>query len=98
MRVELSAPVPDLRAQVEAVLEGKAVRLLRLERRLPQHEGGPASERVDLEQLGPRRLFQRTWEKQWGEPPGDDVLADFDRLLQDVLDDATDDTSAEGRS
>ncbi|MCE8032672.1 exonuclease SbcCD subunit D C-terminal domain-containing protein [Halomonas sp. MCCC 1A11057] len=98
VRVELSAPVPDLRAQVEAVLEGKAVRLLRLERRLPQHEGGPASERVDLEQLGPRRLFQRTWEKQWGEPPGDDVLADFDRLLQDVLDDATDDTSAEGRS
>ncbi|MDX5435533.1 MAG: exonuclease SbcCD subunit D C-terminal domain-containing protein [Halomonas sp.] len=96
VRVELSAPVPDLRAQVEAVLEGKAVRLLRLERRLPQHEGGPAPERVDLDQLGPRRLFERTWETRWGEPPQDDVMADFNRLLQDVLD--GEETAGEGRS
>jgi len=86
VRVTLTAPVPDLRARVETALEGKAVRLLRLERRLPQQAADGMPERVDLEQLGPRKLFQRTWEKQWGEPPGDDVLADFDQLLQDVLD------------
>jgi DNA repair protein SbcD/Mre11 len=86
VRVSLTAPVPDLRARVEAALDGKAVRLLRLERRLPQQAADGMPERVDLEQLGPRKLFQRTWEKQWGEPPGDDVLADFDQLLQDVLD------------
>ncbi|MBA2779621.1 exonuclease SbcCD subunit D C-terminal domain-containing protein [Halomonas kenyensis] len=86
VRVSLTAPVPDLRARVEAALDGKAVRLLRLERRLPQQAADGMPERVDLEQLGPRKLFQRTWEKQWGELPGDDVLADFDQLLQDVLD------------
>ncbi|MCE8019410.1 exonuclease subunit SbcD [Halomonas sp. MCCC 1A11036] len=98
VRVELSAPVPDLRAQVEAVLEGKAVRLLRLERRLPQHAAEGRPERVDLQQLGPRKLFQRTWEKQWGEAPGTEVMADFDRLLQDVLDADGEETAGEGRS
>ncbi|MGR2740540.1 exonuclease SbcCD subunit D [Billgrantia sp. Q4P2] len=86
VRISLTAPVPDLRAQVEAVLEDKALRLLRLERRLPQLEGENSAERVDLEQLGPRKLFERTWEGRWGEAPDADVLADFDRLLQDVLD------------
>ncbi|MGR4069147.1 exonuclease SbcCD subunit D C-terminal domain-containing protein [Halomonas sp. LR3S48] len=86
VRVELTAPVPDLRTRVEAALEGKALRLLRLERRLPQLEGENPAERVDLEQLGPRKLFERTWQARWGEAPDADVLADFDRLLQDVLD------------
>ncbi|GGY00635.1 nuclease SbcCD subunit D [Litchfieldella qijiaojingensis] len=87
VRVELSAPVPDLRARVEAALESKALRLLRLERRLPQVDSEGAQARVDLEELGPRRLFERTWQERWGEPVTEEVLADFDRLLQDVLDD-----------
>ncbi|MCC5882853.1 MAG: exonuclease SbcCD subunit D C-terminal domain-containing protein [Halomonas sp.] len=93
VRVELTAPVPDLRSQVEAALEGKAVRLLRLERRLPQIDTEGVKARVELAQLGPRKLFQHTWESRWGEPPGDDVLADFDQLLQDVLDDEGSDAS-----
>jgi exonuclease SbcD len=97
VRVALTAPVPDLRARVEAALDGKAVRLLRLERRLPQQAADGMPERVDLEQLGPRKLFQRTWEKQWGEPPGDDVLADFDQLLQDMLDTPEEPRSEEPR-
>ncbi|WP_280547375.1 exonuclease SbcCD subunit D C-terminal domain-containing protein [Halomonas sp. 11-S5] len=86
VRVKLDAPIPDLRARVEAALEGKALRLLRLERRLPKVEGEAASARVDLESLGPRKLFERTWAARWGQPPEADVLADFDRLCQDVLD------------
>ncbi|MFQ3789420.1 exonuclease SbcCD subunit D [Halomonas sp. A29] len=97
VRVSLSAPVPDLRARVETALEGKAVRLLRLERRLPQQAADGRPERVDLQQLGPRKLFQRTWKKQWGEPPGDDVLADFDQLLQDVLDSPDEQRTGERR-
>ncbi|MCL7939969.1 exonuclease SbcCD subunit D C-terminal domain-containing protein [Halomonas sp. ATCH28] len=98
VRVELDAPIPDLRARVEAALEGKALRLLRLERRLPRTEGEATPARVDLESLGPRRLFERTWESRWGRPPGDDVLADFDRLRQDMLDaDDGDDSPREGR-
>ncbi|MBB3143114.1 exonuclease SbcCD subunit D [Halomonas organivorans] len=87
VRVELSAPMPDLRARIDAALEGKPLRLLRLERRLPAVAAEDAPERVDLETLGPRRLFERTWQARWGEPPDEDVLADFDRLRQDVLDD-----------
>lgn len=95
VRVALEAPLPDLRARVETALKDKAVRLLRLERRLPTVEGDAAAARVDLESLGPRRLFERTWEARWGEPPGDDVLADFDRLRQEVLD--AGDSEASGR-
>ncbi|QOR38137.1 exonuclease subunit SbcD [Billgrantia diversa] len=97
VRVSLTAPVPDLRAQVEAALEGKALRLLRLERRLPQLEGEEAPERVDLEQLGPRKLFERTWETRWGEVPDAEVMVDFDRLLQDVLDADGDEAAGEMR-
>ncbi|MEQ5801476.1 exonuclease SbcCD subunit D C-terminal domain-containing protein [Halomonas sp. H10-9-1] len=86
VRVELEAPIPDLRARVEAALDGKALRLLRLERRLPRVEGEDAPARIDLESLGPRKLFERTWADRWGKPPEADVLADFDRLCQDVLD------------
>ncbi len=96
VRVELDTPIPDLRARVEAALADKALRLLRLERRLPRVEGEAAPARVDLATLGPRKLFERTWEARWGQPPGEAVLADFDRLRQDVLD-ADDDTAGEGR-
>lgn len=92
VRVELTAPVPDLRARVEAALAGKALRLLRLERRLPHTENSAADTRIDLQALGPRRLFERTWENHWGTPPSDKVLADFDRLHQEVLDSQPDDT------
>lgn len=86
VRVELEAPIPDLRARVEAALAGKALRLLRLERRLPRVDSEDAPARIDLESLDPRKLFERTWADRWGEPPEADVLADFDRLCQDVLD------------
>ncbi|GEK74591.1 MULTISPECIES: exonuclease SbcCD subunit D [Halomonas] len=93
LRVELEAPMPDLRARVDAALEGKPLRLLRLERRLPQVAAEHAPERIDLETLGPRRLFERTWQGRWGEPPDDDILADFDRLRQDVLDAGEEDSA-----
>lgn len=92
--VELEAPIPDLRARVDAALKGKALRLLRLERRLPRVDGEEAPARIELETLGPRRLFELTWQQRWGAPADAAVLADFDRLRQDVLDD--EDTDASG--
>ncbi|WP_416139938.1 exonuclease SbcCD subunit D [Halomonas sp. HK25] len=98
VRVELEAPIPDLRARVETALKDKSLRLLRLERRLPRVEEDAAAARVDLQALGPRRLFERTWASRWGEPPGEEVLADFDRLRQEVLDaDDGDDSAREAR-
>ncbi|PMR78661.1 exonuclease SbcCD subunit D [Halomonas urumqiensis] len=94
--VMLDAPVPDLRARVEAALDGKAMRLLRLTRRLPDIDREAPKTRVTLEEMGPQRLFELTWKAHWGEPPGPDVMADFNQLQQQVLDsDATDDARAE---
>ncbi|MBD3896101.1 exonuclease SbcCD subunit D C-terminal domain-containing protein [Halomonas sp. ML-15] len=86
VKVELDAPLPDLRTRIESALEGKSVRLLRLERRLPKVAEHNAQTRVDLESLGPRKLFALTWQGRWGEPPGEAVMADLDQLLQEVLD------------
>ncbi|WP_043529986.1 exonuclease SbcCD subunit D [Litchfieldella xinjiangensis] len=96
VRVVLAAPVPDLRAQIEAAMEGKALRLLRLVRRLPeiQHDNAPA--RVELDTLGPRRLFELTWQERWGYAPEPEVMTDFDRLLQDVLDDGSEEQPSGG--
>ena len=98
VRVELTSSAPDLRSQVEAALEGKALRLLRLERRLPQLEDEHSAERIDLEQLGPRQLFERTWQKRWGEAPQAEVLTDFNQLLQEVLDTEADTASRENQA
>ena len=48
VRVELEAPMPDLRARVEAALAGRSLRLLRLERRLPRVATDDAPARVCL--------------------------------------------------
>ncbi|MHA3027551.1 exonuclease SbcCD subunit D [Chromohalobacter israelensis] len=87
VRVELEAPMPDLRARVEAALAGRSLRLLRLERRLPRVATDDAPARVELASLGPRKLFERTWQARWGEAPDTATLADFDRLRQAIMDD-----------
>ncbi|MDF9432938.1 exonuclease SbcCD subunit D [Chromohalobacter israelensis] len=87
VRVELEAPMPDLRARVEAALAGRSLRLLRLERRLPRVATDDAPARVELASLGPRKLFERTWQARWGEAPDTTTLADFDRLRQAIMDD-----------
>ncbi|WP_075879893.1 exonuclease SbcCD subunit D [Vreelandella massiliensis] len=97
VRVELDAPLPDLRARIDAALEGRALRLLRLERRLPHVSAAGTPTPISLETLGPRTLFADTWKKRWGAPPDDDVLADFDRLQQEVLDSDDSDDTPEGR-
>lgn len=84
--VTLDAPLPDLRSRIEAALGDKAVRLLRLKRQLPEQNTERPDARLSLADITPRELFSRTWQQRWNEPPGDEVLADFDRLQQDVLD------------
>lgn len=83
--VSLDAPLPDLRSRIDAALDGKAVRLLRLKRQLPEQRTERPGARLSLDDITPRELFSRAWQERWGEPPGDAVLADFDRLQQDVL-------------
>jgi len=84
VRVLLDAPEPGLRAQVEAALEGKPVRLAKIEptRRMVTTAGvEPALSLDQLAQLQPDDIFRRLWQQRFGEDAPDDQLAAFTELL-----------------
>ena len=84
VRVLLDAPEPGLRAQVEAALEGKPVRLAKIEptRKVVTTAGTePALSLDQLAQLQPDDIFRRLWQQRFGEDAPDDQLAAFTELL-----------------
>jgi exonuclease SbcD len=84
VRVLLDGPEPSLRAQVEAALEGKPVRLAKIEptRRVVTTAGVDAALSLDqLAQLQPDDIFQRLWRQRFGEDAPGDQLAAFAELL-----------------
>jgi exonuclease SbcD len=85
VRVLLDAPEPGLRAQVEAALEGKPVRLAKIEptRRVVTTAGTePAALSLDqLARLQPDDIFRRLWQQRFGDDAPDDQLAAFTELL-----------------
>ncbi|WP_106477359.1 exonuclease SbcCD subunit D C-terminal domain-containing protein [Phytohalomonas tamaricis] len=85
VRVRLDAPRVDLRAQIEAALHGKAVRLICIS---TEYRRGNAKDEaaVTLDDLGPQALFERAWQREYGAAPDEDVVDDFNALLQSVLD------------
>jgi exonuclease SbcD len=92
--VALDRPEPRLRALVEAALDGKRPRLIRLGTETTG-DGGALGDRVQqrLAELDPREVFVRLWGRDHAEPPGDAVLAGFDRLLAEVQGDREDTAS-----
>lgn len=87
LRIDLDGPQPDLRGRVDAALEGRALRLLRIHTRYPKAGGEAAGSRRDtLDSLGPQALFARAWEEEYGEPADEQVKRDFALLMQDVMD------------
>lgn len=90
--VAVTKPEPKLRALVEAAVDGKRPRLVRL---AVEHTGDGASlgDRITMQRLAeidPRDVFTRLWARNHVEPPTADVLRAFDRLLDEVRGDATD--------
>jgi exonuclease SbcD len=84
VRVLLDGPEPSLRAQVEAALEGKPVRLAKIEptRKVVTAPGVDAALSLDqLAQLQPDDIFRRLWQQRFGEDAPDDQLAAFAELL-----------------
>lgn len=90
--VALDRPEPKLRALVEAALEGKSPRLIRLgtERTGDGNALGDRVAQQRLAELDPRDVFLRLWQRDHAEPPSDAVLAGFDRLLAEVQGDRED--------
>jgi exonuclease SbcD len=84
VRVLLDGPEPSLRAQVEAALEGKPVRLAKIEptRRVVTVAGTDTALSLDqLAQLQPDDIFQRLWRQRFGEDAPADQLAAFAELM-----------------
>jgi exonuclease SbcD len=93
--VALERPEPKLRAQVEAALDGKRPRLIRLGTETTG-DGSALGDGVAqrrLAELDPREVFVRLWARDHEEPPADAVLGGFDRLLAEVRGDREDTAS-----
>ncbi|NBF06933.1 exonuclease subunit SbcD [Pseudomonas sp. Fl5BN2] len=88
VRIRLDEPQPDLRQQVESVLQGKAVRLVRI---AAEYAGNGSrdgedsgTELIELDQLSPEELFRRAWRDSYASEVDEATLKDFALLLQDV--------------
>jgi exonuclease SbcD len=84
VRVQVSQPEPTLRAQVEAALAGKPVRLVRIETTtINAGNNLPAPEvSVDeLSQLDPADYFERLYFHKYGEPVPAAIKTAFSELL-----------------
>lgn len=84
VRVRLSQPEPDLRAQIQGALDGKPVRLVRIETSTAQiSEQIPAS-LVAIDALGataPTEFFERLFRHRYSESPSAAIMAAFSELL-----------------
>lgn len=83
--VQLEAPVIDLRARIEALLEGAPLRLIKLVTRYP----APSAEHrapkgVKLDELGPMGLFERHYHATYDNEPDPTLIEDFAQLLEEV--------------
>lgn len=83
VRVQLEQPQPDLRQQIEAALDGKGCRLVRIASEY-LGRGEEAAPLVGLDQLDPQELFRRSWQAEYGNEADAQVLEDFLTLLQEV--------------
>ncbi len=91
VRVKLDAPCPDLRARVEAALEGKPVRLVRVHRALAG-DGGPLADvaaAASLQDIEPVHVLERLYERTYGGAVPDDIRGAFFELMEAVAPSST---------
>ncbi len=86
VRVRLDAPEPGLRARIEAALEGKAVRLAKIETSFAPKAAadGSASASIEsldaLEKLQPEDIFQRLYQTRYAADAPPELKAAFAEL------------------
>jgi DNA repair protein SbcD/Mre11 len=83
VRVLLDGPEPGLRARIEAALDGKPLRLAKIEPTRRQ-AAGAAAPGLSLEQLAalqPDDIFRRLYQQRFGADAPDDQLAAFAELM-----------------
>jgi exonuclease SbcD len=87
VRVLLDAPEPGLRAQVEAALAGKPVRLAKIETSRRLVTAAAPDDALTLDQLArlqPDEIFRRLYRQRYGEEAPDEQLAAFAELMLPV--------------
>ena len=90
--VALDRPEPRLRTAIEAALDGKHARLVRLAVEVTG-DGAALADRIAIQKLAeldPREVFTRIWARSHIEPPSASMLGAFDRLLGYVRGDVVD--------
>ncbi len=93
VRVHLTEPEPSLRVQIEAALQGKPVRLARIETTYVRGEEdtpAPALSIDELNSLAPADFFTRLYKHRFGQSVPTELLAAFTELLN-----TTEETRAE---
>lgn len=84
VRVLLDGPEPGLRAQVEAAIAGKPVRLAKIEPTRKVSTATPVEDAMTLDQLAqlkPDDIFRRLYQQRFGEDAPAEQLAAFTELL-----------------
>jgi DNA repair protein SbcD/Mre11 len=84
VRVLLDAPQPGMRARVEAALEGKPVRLAKIETSTPNRAPSLDDAALTLDQLGklqPDDIFKRLYRQRFGNEAPAEQLSAFAELM-----------------
>ena len=84
VRVQLTRPEPGLRARIEAAIDGKPLRLARIETSYARGDAAAAAPAVSLDELAslaPADFFERLYRQRFGEAPPGDLAAAFGELL-----------------
>lgn len=90
VRVLLTQPEPSLRAQIDAALRDKPVRLARIETSYNKAVFSDAAAAVsidDLNALAPADFFSNLFQHRYNESPPPDLLAAFNELISSASDD-----------
>jgi len=83
--VAADGPRPGLRRDVEEAIEGKGLRLVRIDRGEERPPALLASESLpDLETLHPEEVFVRCWSAAYGAAPPEPALGAFRDLLEGI--------------
>lgn len=91
VRVLLDGPEPGLRSRIEAALDGKPVRLAKIEPTRKPVAGSEEPEALSLDQLAqlqPDDIFRRLWRQKYGDEAPPEQLDAFAELFHAVEGDA----------
>lgn len=84
VRVLLNQPEPGLRQQVESALEGKRVRLVRIETSTAPGAPGTVAPAISVDELNalePTDFFERLYQHRFNQAPPGELLAAFSELV-----------------